>query len=311
MQKNKIIFFGTQEIAVKCLETLISHNQQILFVVSKQDLPSGRKKQIIDNPVKKFALRNNIKCYQPAKTKEIVDLINDSKPDMIISCAYGNIICDEILKIGKHKPINIHPSLLPKYRGGSPIHSAVLNGEVKTGVSLMYIVSKLDAGDVVMQEEMSISNEDTYQSLYIKLTSLSCVMLIKYLDLLEKNKITPIKQDEKKASFCYNITSEDEIIDWKLSAKKINNKIRGLFNVPCARTTYNGLNIKILGSKITNTLSHFVPGTIEKIDKTGIYVCTSDYLLQITDLQLPSKNPVSVKNMLNGKHIFEVGKLFI
>jgi len=302
----KVIFCGTPLIASKILQTLLDLNVNLVACISQPDRELDRNKKVIFSQTKKIAIDNNIELFQPEKISTIYDEINKLKPDLIITCAYGQFISENILNVPKLGAINIHTSLLPKLRGGAPIHRAIINGEIKTGVTLMKMIKKMDAGDILFQEEVEISKTDNYDDLYLKLINTSSNMIKNNLiDIINKNYSSKV-QNETEVTFGFNIKLEETFIDFNKSSFEIYNLIRGLNSKPSAKINFNNSIIKIWESNITNFKSNLKPGTIFKIDKTGIHVSTNDYDISLTRIQIPSKKPMLVSDIINGNIIFKV-----
>lgn len=309
--KKSVIFFGTPKIAATCLQALLDSRVNVIAVVTKPDRPVGRKHQIIFSEVKQLAIKNNLKLFQPEDLDDIYEQIKELNPDLIFSCAYGKIIPNNILSIPKLKCVNVHPSLLPKYRGATPIQSVIINNEKETGVSFMYMVEKLDAGDILFQEKISIDENETSSSLFIKAEKLSYDMICKHIHQILENRISPIQQNDSLATFCKTIKREDEKIDWSKSSKEIECLVRGLCDTPAAYTSYDNQLIKVYEVKINNSLKGNFPGEIIKVDKDGICVSTSDGSILLKVIKLSGQaNKVNVSNLLNGNHPFKIGKKF-
>ena len=300
----KIIFMGTPTIGQKVLQALIDLNNEIVGVVCQPDRLFNKKKQIIFSPVKELAIKNNFLILQPNNVNDIYDKINELKPDIIITCAYGQFISDKILNIPKYGSYNIHASLLPELRGGAPIHWAIINGQTQTGITIMKMVKKMDAGNYFYQAKCNIEQNDTYDSLYNKLSQLAYDSLINNWDKLINQKFKEMVQNESQATYGYNIKKEDTIINFNLNANKILNLIRGLYSKPMALWIYNDLSIKVTHAFISNQKSNLKPGTITKIDKSGIYIATKDYDIVFDEIILPNKKPLKVSQIINGKNIF-------
>ena len=233
----KTIFMGTPEFAIPSLETVYK-NTDLKLIFTKEDKRNARGNKIIYSPVKQFGLDNDIEIIQPKRMKdeEVISKIKEVNPDLIVVVAYGKIIPREIIDIPKYGIINVHSSLLPKYRGASPIHSAILNGDTETGVSIMYIEEELDAGDVILKEYCEISEEDTLGTLHDRLKELGAIGLGKALKLIEEEKVQAEKQDETKVSFVKPITKEQTRINWDDAKEVIYNQIRVLNHFPVAHT---------------------------------------------------------------------------
>ena len=299
MEKIKVVFMGTPTFAVPILEKLIE-NYHVILVVSQPDKEKDRKGHLLETPIKKLALANNIEVYQPAKIKEEYQYIIDKQPDIIITCAYGQIIPEALLNYPKYGCINVHGSLLPKLRGGAPIHHAIINGEKETGITIMYMDKAMDSGDIISQKILPILPEDNLDTLYEKMSLLGANLLQETLPDIIAGKNNRIKQDEKLVTFGYNITKEEEKINFNNSSLKIHNQIRGLSSIPGAYCYLDEKRLKIYASTLTNDKSKDTPGTISKIDKTGIYLSTKDNLLKITDIKLEGKKRCLVSDFVNG-----------
>lgn len=307
----KIIFMGTPDFSVPVLKGIIDSGlYEVVGIVSQPDKKVGRHQILTPSPISKVALDNNIKLLRIEKIKTNYEEVLDLKPDMIITCAYGQIIPKEILNYPKYGCINVHASLLPKYRGGAPIHRAIINGEEKTGITIMYMDEGMDTGDIITQEEVQILNTDTVGVLHDKLSVVGKELLLKTLPDIINGKINRIKQDESKATFAYNIKREDEHINFNDNCKNIYNLVRGLNPFPGAFAILNGKIIKIYSGKIGNKING-KPGEIKDINKDGIIVNTLDYEFIITEIQEEGKKRVIVKEYLNGKNKEDlIGKVF-
>ena len=248
----KTIFMGTPEFALPSLK-LVAEKTDLKAIFTKEDKPNSRGNKIVINPIKQYGLENNIEIIQPKKLRdeEIINKIKEINPDLIVVVAYGKIIPKSIIDIPKYGIINVHSSLLPKYRGASPIHSAILNGDRETGVSIMYIEEELDSGAVILQEKCEISDEDTLGSLHDRLKIIGADALGKVLDLIETGKVSAVPQEHDKATFVKPISKEEEKIDWTKPKEEIHNKVRGLNPFPGAYTSFNGEIIKIYEVKIS------------------------------------------------------------
>ena len=242
----KVLFMGTPDFAVPVLEELIKKHD-VVAVVSQPDKPKGRGKKLQPTPVKVVAVENNIPVYQPERIKneEFVEILKGIEADVYVVVAYGQILSQEILDIPKYGCINVHGSLLPKYRGAAPIQWAIINGEEKTGVTIMYMVKALDSGDMILKKEIDIDPEDTYETLHDKMAPAGAKALIEALDLIENGNVSAEKQDESRTCYASMITREMGLIDWSKSSKEIKNKVRGFNPVPAAYTNYDDEVIKI------------------------------------------------------------------
>ena len=309
---KKILFFGTDDVSSIALEALITSNAEIVGVVTKPDKPSGRKKEIIFSPIKEIAIKNNFKLFQPEKLNLSVDEILATEPNMILVCSYGKIIPKQIIDYPEYKCLNVHPSLLPKYRGASPIESAILNCDKITGVSFMIMSPKLDAGDIIEQIKIKIDNNETGKSLREKVKKIIYEYLTNNLDRLFDKNIKLKTQDESKVVFVNQISKEDERINWNMQAKYIDAKIRALYDKRIAYTFINNLSTKIYAAIIDYSLNttKYPCGKIIDINESGIYVATKDNAICIKQIQLPGKKPVYLKQIINGHLPFKKGDIF-
>ncbi len=299
MDNIKVLFMGTPEFSVPILEGLIK-KYNVIGVVTQPDKEVGRHKEVMFSPVKKVALENNIKVLQPIKIKNEYNEVLNMRPDIIITCAYGQIIPKEILDFPKYGCINVHASLLPKLRGGAPIHRAIINGDEKTGITIMYMNESMDAGDILSQEEISISFEMNTGELHDKLSVLGCKLLLETLPKIIDGTIVPIKQDEKQVTFGKIIKREDELLDFDTTTLNVYNKIRGLSPNPGAYSLLDGKIVKIYKSRIGKNLSKALSGTIVNIYKDGIGVKTIDGEIIIEELKIEGKKKVKASEYLNG-----------
>lgn len=307
----KIVFMGTPEFAVNVLQALIDSEYQVVGVVTQPDRLVGRKRILTPPPIKQLALKHNIPVFQPEKIKEDYETVIKWNPDIIITCAYGQIIPKVLLDYPPFNAINVHASLLPKYRGGAPIHQAIIDGEEKTGITIMYMSEKMDEGDIISQAEISIEKDDNVGTMHDKLSILGAKLLIETLPSIFNRTNKRIKQDHNKATYAYNIKPEDEVINWDKTSTEIYNHIRGLNPWPGAYTTLDNKRIKIYDSIEVNHDKEGTPGEIIDIDHDGIIIKTGNNTsLKITKVKLEGKKLQDVKDILNGNHPFEIGKIF-
>jgi len=300
---TKIIFMGTPDFSVPVLERLISDGYDVVAVVTQPDRPVGRKRILTPPPVKVAAQKYHLPVYQPEKIKEPEELekILALKPDLIVTAAFGQILPKQLLEAPKLGCINVHASLLPELRGGAPIHYAILQGKEKTGITIMYMVEKLDAGDIISQVEVPISETDHVGSLHEKLSKAGAQILSETLPKLLKNEIHPIKQDEELATFASNIKREQEKIDWSRNGEVIYNQIRGLHPWPVAYTMLDGEVLKVWWGEKFHFDKNSRPGTIVDILKDGFVVSTGNHTaIKITELQPSGKKKMSAVQFLNG-----------
>ena len=298
MKNKKVIFMGTPEFAVPILQMLIE-NTEVILVVTQPDKEVGRKKEKKSSPIKELAIKNNIETFQPIKIKEDYKYILEKNPDIIITCAYGQIIPNELIETPKYGAINVHASLLPKLRGGAPIHHAIIDGYKKTGITIMYMSSKMDAGDIISQKEITINDKDNVGTLHDKLSKIGTELLKETLPLIFEQKNERIKQNEEEVTFGYNITREEEKIDFNKTAEQVYNQIRGLNPFPLAYAILNEEETKIIEANINEKTIGKV-GEITEITKNSIIVKCKDKSIEITKIKPFGKRIMEVKDYLNG-----------
>lgn len=314
--KERIVFMGTASFSLAVLKMLIEEGYNIVGVVTQPDRYVGRKKVLTMPDVKVEALKYDIPVIQPARIKEDYQAVADLKPDLIITAAYGQIVPQAVLDIPRLGCINVHASLLPLYRGGAPVHQAIIDGQEKTGVTIMYMVKKMDAGDMIAQKETPILEEDTVGILYDRLSDLGAELLKETLPDILKGINQRIPQDENLVTYAPTLSREDERLDWNMSARQVYNKVRGTNPWPGSYTTYQGKTVKIWAGQVhqcENAMKHHAHqdnGTIVKIFNDAIGVKVNDGVYLITELQLEGKKRMSVKDYLNGHCIFEVDTKF-
>ena len=300
-----IVFMGTPEFALPTLEKIHNSSHSILSVITQPDRPKGRGQKQVDSPIKKFALENNLPLLQPAtvNTKEFIASLLENRPDYIIVVAFGQILSETLLKVPKQFCINLHSSLLPKYRGAAPINRAILNGETRSGVTTMIMDKGMDTGDILLVDETPIEQNDDAQSLHDKLSEQGGKLVLETLSRLQKNDLLPTPQNSDLASYAPKLKKEESLIDWKIDAENIFNKIRGLSPWPGTHTLYNGKRLAILKGEIVLGESSDHPGHVERITDTGIEVGTGKNRLKITELKLEGKKAMPVKSFLSGYKI--------
>lgn len=299
MDKLKIIFMGTPEFGLKSLENLYN-NYNVIGVVCQPDRPSNRGK-IKFSKIKEFAVNHNIKVFQPLKITDEYNNILDEKPDMIVTCAYGQIIPKEILDFPKYGCINIHASLLPKLRGGAPIHRAIIEGHKESGITIMKMSLKMDAGDIISQEKVDILDTDTVGSLHDKLSIIASDLIIKTIPSIVNGTASYTKQNENEVTFGYVIKKGDEHINFQQNSKEIVNRVRGLNPYPGAYCHLDGKIVKLWSVKYGNSNSvNKVCGEIINLYEDGIGVKTQDGEVIITELQLEGRKRMSTSDYLRG-----------
>lgn len=295
-----ILFFGTPGFATPTLRALIEAGEEISVVVTQPDKPGGRGRKPIEPPIKRFAREKGLDVLQPEQIKDpdFYKLLSKYSPEFIVVVAYGNIIPPEILKLPKRGPINVHASLLPRYRGAAPIQWAIINGESKTGVTTMLMDEGLDTGDILLQAETKISEEDTAATLSEKLAIIGAELLLDTLKGLKNGSIKPLPQ-KGEPTYAPQIRKEDGLIDWRLSAKEIQNRIRGLYPWPTAYTYYEGKLLKILRARVLE--GNAPPGTVARRQKKNLLIGTGNGLLEPLEVQLEGKRPMPIVSFLQGQ----------
>lgn len=296
----KIVYMGTPEFSRTVLEGLIK-NYNVRAVVTQPDKPVGRNGELKMSPVKECANEHTILVLQPVSIKKQYEEVLAFQPDMIITCAYGQFIPKELLEIPKYGCINVHASLLPKLRGGAPIQRAILDGYSKTGITIMYMDERMDAGDIITQREIPILDDDTASSLHDKLSILGRDLLLDTLPSIIDGTNSRTVQDESKVTFGYNIKREDEKIDFSKTMRQVYNKIRGLYDFPGAYALLDGKIVKIWKCRETdNIFTGLMNGTITEIYDDGFGIKVGSGEIVVTELQLEGKKRVSGKDFVNG-----------
>lgn len=299
MKNTKVIFMGTPDFAVPVLEKLIE-NTNVIMVVTQPDKEVGRNHELQPTPIKKVAMNHGIEVFQPTKIREDYEPITSLNADIIITCAYGQIIPEAILTNPRLGCINVHASLLPKLRGGAPIHHAIIDGEEKTGITIMYMDKKMDTGDIISKEEYTIKSTDNVGTLHDILSEIGSNLLIKTLPSIIDGTNNRMKQNEEEATYAWNIKREEEHLDFNVSAKEVYNKVRGLNPWPKANTIINGVEVKVLECFIGEKDSNLSSGTICEINKDNIGICTKDKIIYITRVKPFGKKEMSARDYING-----------
>ena len=300
MKDIRIVFMGTPDFAVPIFKAL-AENYNVVAVVTQPDKKVGRKQILTPSPIKEASALYNIPVLQPVKIRNEYEDVLKYEPDMIVTCAYGQILPKELLDYPKYKCINVHASLLPKLRGGAPIHHAIMDGYDKTGITIMYMDVKMDSGDIISQNETEITKDDTLESLHDRLSEMGKDLLLETLPNIISGNIKPLKQDEAEVTYGYNITKEDEKIDFTKTNVEVDNKVRALNPTPGAYTTINGKRMKVYDVRIGNRYyAKTEPGTIVGFEKDGICVVAGDNEIILTDIAIEGKKRCLVKDYLNG-----------
>lgn len=296
----KVVFMGTPEFAVPIVK-LLNDSYEVVGVVTQPDKMVGRKKIMTPPPVKVVSEELGLKVFQPRNIKEEYQPILDLKPDLIVTCAYGQILPEEILNYPKYGCINVHASLLPKLRGGAPIHHAIIDGYKETGITIMYMSKKMDQGDILTQVKTEIRDDDTLGTLQYKLSEMAKDLLKATIPLLIDKKIVPLKQKEEEATYGYNISREEEKIDFNKTCEEVDRQVRGLNPVPACYTTLDGKRLKVydvrFGDKYYPNTEN---GTIVNFHHDGFSVVCGGKELVITDLAIEGKRRCAAKDFLNG-----------
>lgn len=311
MKNKRVVFMGTPEYSVPVLNMLIE-NTNVVGVVTQPDKEVGRKRILTPCPVKKVALEHGIKVISPIKIRKDYNDIISLNPDLIVTCAYGQIIPEEVIYAPKYDTINVHASLLPKYRGGAPIQRAIMNGEEEMGVTIMYTDKGMDSGDIIKSKSFSVDINDTYDIVSEKMSILGAELLLDVLPSVFDGTCNREQQNEDLVTFAPVIKREDEHIDFNEKASVIHNKIRGLSLVPGAYAILDDLNIKVYLSSLDDCMnSNSLPGTITRVSKDGIFVTCKDKEIKLLKIQVPGKKPMLVRDYLNGINKEElIGKAF-
>ncbi|MEE1132179.1 MAG: methionyl-tRNA formyltransferase [Caryophanon sp.] len=296
-----IVFMGTPAFSAPILRMLHDEGHNILAVVTQPDRPVGRKKVLTPTPVKEEALALGLPVLQPEKLRgsdEMAQIIA-LNADLIVTAAFGQILPKEVLDAPRLGCVNVHASLLPKYRGGAPIHQAIIDGEAETGVTIMYMAEKLDAGNIISQHAIAIEEDDHTGGMFDKLSIVGRDLLKETLPALEAGTNDSIVQDESLVTYARNISREQERIDWTKSARDVHNQVRGLHPWPVAYTTMDEANVKIWWAQVGGDTTE-LPGTVVDIQKDQFGVATGDGVLYITDLQPAGKKRMSATDYLRG-----------
>lgn len=298
--KKRVCFMGTPEFAVAILDALVQSDVEVVAVVSQPDKKVGRKQILQATPVKERALSYNILVLQPEKIKDSTNELKELNLDLIVTCAYGQFIPETILNTPKYGSVNIHASLLPKYRGGAPIHKAIINGEDETGITIMRMVKKMDAGDIIFQQTCPIYEEDDFGSLHDRLQDLGSNMIKEYLSQLFTIDLQTIPQDESKVSFSYNISSEEEFVNFNDTMKNVYNKIRGLNPWPVSHSIIEHKKVKLFKAIKSDIISDGEVGTVIGLINEGLAVKVQDGVILIKELQVEGKNRMTAQAFYQG-----------
>ncbi|WP_340012441.1 methionyl-tRNA formyltransferase [Paenibacillus sp. FSL H7-0690] len=300
----KIVFMGTPAFAVPSLQMLVDEGYEVVAVITQPDRPQGRKKILAPSPVKEAALALGLPVLQPERMRrpEAVAELAAYEPDLIVTAAYGQILPKAVLDLPRNGCVNVHGSLLPKYRGGAPIQRSIINGEKVTGVTLMYMAEGLDTGDMISRVEVAIEAEDTSGILFEKLSLAGRDLLKSEMPRLVSGKVQAVQQDDSEATYAPNLNREDERLDWNASSRDNYNRIRGLVPFSGAFTLWNGETFKAWASKLPEEqkASDSAPGTVLSVTEQGVEVKTGDGSLLLTTVQPAGKKAMSAADFSRG-----------
>lgn len=319
----RVIFAGTPDFAASALDALIKNKKntdndiEVIAVYTQPDRPAGRGRQLKASPVKELALEYSIEVHQPLnfKQQDDLDTLKQLKPDLMIVAAYGIILPESVLNTPSLGCINIHASLLPRWRGAAPIQRAIISGDTQTGITIMQMDKGLDTGDMILKTTCDIDANDTGSSLHDKLAELGASTMLEALKLIQQGEITTTKQDDAQACYAHKLNKEEALIDWQQSAEQISQQVRAFNSWPVAQTHFDKKVIRIWQANISDgssrSNSNNIAGEILEINKEGVIVgCGKGYVV-ITELQLSGAKRMLVKDLLNGRpDFFKVGQSF-
>lgn len=301
---TKIVFMGTPAFSAPILTALIEAGYDVLAVVTQPDRPVGRKRVLTPPPVKEVAMAHDLEVLQPEKISGSPEMarVIELAPDLIVTAAFGQFLPEKLIQSPKYGAVNVHASLLPKYRGGAPVHYAIMNGEKETGVTIMEMIKKMDAGDIITQATVSVDSEDNVGTMFDKLSVLGKDLLIDTLPDYLSGKVTGSAQDESQVTFSPNISREEESIDWTKTATEVRNQVRGMNPWPVAHTLYQDNRWKIFeGTVLSEMNTTELPGTIIKADKHDLWIaCGQGTVFAVETIQPAGKGKMSVTEFLNG-----------
>lgn len=306
----RIVFMGTPEFSVPCLERLVSDGEEVVGVFTQPDKPKGRGYEMAFSPVKECAIKHNIPVFQPKsmKTGEALEILKQLNPDLSIVVAYGKILPADILYAPKYNSINIHASLLPRYRGSAPIQWCVINGEKESGVTSMLMDEGIDTGDMLIKDSVEITENMTAGELHDKLSELGAEVLSKTVKALKNGELKPVKQNDDESCYAPMLTKELCPVDFTKSAQEVHNSIRGLSPWPVATAVLDGKKVKIHASVLSQFTSQAQAGEIVRADGALTVMCGDGKCIDITEIQLEGKKKMSVKDFLLG-HKVEIGTI--
>lgn len=302
----RIVFMGTPDFAAASMKKLIDEKRDVVGVFTQPDKPKGRGMELAASPVKVLALENGIPVYQPVKMRDgtALEMIKALEPDILVVVAYGRILPDDILAVPKYGAINVHGSLLPKYRGAAPIQWAVLNGDKITGVTTMYLASEMDTGDIIYTSETEIGEYETSGELFDRLKDMGAELLVKTLRDIDAGTAPRAPQDHSKASYVTMLDKSICPIDWNKTPREVLKHIYGLQPWPVATMELEGKTVRVFAAKYTDGKTEKVPGAVVSTDKGGLEIaCADGETLLITELQAPGKKRMGAEDYLRGHQI--------
>ena len=311
---TKLIFMGTPVFSVPILEGLLEQGYEVVAVVTQPDRPIGRKKIVTPPPVKEAALKHGLLVLQPEKISGSpeMDQVIKLAPDIIVTAAFGQFLPEKILNAPAYGAINVHASLLPKYRGGAPVHYSIIKGEHETGVTIMKMIKKMDAGDILAQKSIPITKQDDVGTMFERLSIVGKELLLETLPQILAKEIVSIPQDETKVTFSPNITREQEKVDWNKTAAEIDNQVRGMRPWPTAFTTYKETTWKLWEVAPLDETTEAEAGTVIKRSKKELWIaCGKGTVLSIKSVQPSGKGKLAIQDFLNGvgKSVAELDKV--
>lgn len=310
MDSLKVVFAGTPDFAASVFSAILASSHQVIAAYTQPDRPSGRGRKLTASPVKQLALEQNIAVYQPVNFKQQDDIkaLADLKPDIMVVVAYGLLLPQAVLDVPRLGCINVHASLLPRWRGAAPIQRAIAAGDQESGVTIMQMDAGLDTGDMLLKVSTPISDQDTGGSLHDRLADIGAQACVAALDQIAAGTIKGEAQDDNLANYAHKLSKEEGLLDWQDTATALHNKIRGLSPWPVAHTLLDGKTLRVHEARYVAETSAATPGSIIRSDKNGIVVAARDGCLALTKLQLPGGKALTAADLLNSKKsLFETG----